>query len=926
MAKSGKVLPVKTAVAADGLKEPEAWWRGILREPAALGLGALILVRPWLDGITYPTDNFYFVWGILLLFALWSAQVLLRGTHIRFGLPIVLLGGFWLASVVSALGTIQFDATYRALIVWGSHLCLFMLACNTLRTRTAIAIVLVAFVASSLMETVWSLVHVHYVLPYVRESVMRSPALLKQYFGTTDLSPELVHRLEVNRAFGSLLFPNALAALMIVGIPYAFVGSIHGAVTMLQTLRDARRAPRVDRASSMEVLLAAGLLWLGVSCVAYFLFSFITTFEIPPRSGLPRMTYLPMVYGGDSGYALDQPMYVALWLLFVLLPPLIAAGVGARIVRKYGLAMLGQSIRLWVLPPWFLLQIAALWLTYSRGGFMALAAASAMAAVLFFYRGRHPASKRAIAGVATAAVVICLMPAWHVRAEQSPATNGPSVAQSPATGAPGVAQPPAKDTPGAVPNHVAAAPAQADRPAQTVAAIRKEGVDLTMSDLANPASFKLRLGYWRTGLLIARHNIWSGVGLGNFGSSYARYQKPGVGDVKAAHNDYLQVLCETGIFGFLLFCGFWAWFVWNGARRILCETNLWERAILAGLYAGVVAFLLHAMVDFPFYNPALAFFVFLLAGAFVARSHRGDGGDAGPVPVRGRMQLFSLPMLACAALLAGMAARAFLCDFYLGDRHWVNVSNHQVLSKMYDATVFFVKETGAPQQKDQFPALDIIPVATLIPDRTVLESFGSIRVSTPGAQAPHRAIAANEPVPPNAFFVVTKPAEAKKRALEYIDLALSRIEEMDAVFPHNPDIATFFAQCYVTLVDNVEQTDVKQRYTLELLKWAKEGVRRSPEQGVFHEWLAKAYWLRGNIEPATARRPYYEQGLAEYKKATELYPIAPMTWRKYGNALKRFGEALKNGNNPAEAEAYLAKGQEAMQKAGELEQAIAALR
>ncbi|MCX5759495.1 MAG: hypothetical protein NTU83_13520, partial [Candidatus Hydrogenedentes bacterium] len=274
MTKNGKTRQVKPDTPVAVAQVPGVWWRGVLREPVALGLAALILVRPWMDGITWPTDNFYFVWGILLLFALWAAQVLLRGTAIRFGVPILLLGGFWVVATVTALGTIQLDATYRASIVWGSHLCLFMLACNALRTRMAIGIVLTAFVASSLMETTWSLVHFHYVLPYVRESVMKSPALLKMYFGTTDLSRDLVHRLEVNRAFGSLLFPNALAALLVIGIPYAFVGSIHSAARLTRELRAARRKPRTSPASSVSVLLTSGLMWLGASCIAYFLYSF----------------------------------------------------------------------------------------------------------------------------------------------------------------------------------------------------------------------------------------------------------------------------------------------------------------------------------------------------------------------------------------------------------------------------------------------------------------------------------------------------------------------------------------------------------------------------------------------------------------------------------------------------------------------------
>mgnify|MGYP000725347966 CR=1 FL=1 len=902
MAKNDKIRPVASRVSESVAQGGDPWWRAAMREPIALGLGALILVRPWLDGITYPTDNFYFVWGILALFTLWAAQVLLRGTRIWFGIPILLLSGFWLIAAATAWSTIQFDATYRALIVWGGHLCLFMLACNALRTRIAIGIVLTAFVASSLAETVWSLVHFHYVLPYVRESVMRTPALLKQYFGTTNLSPELVHRLEVNRAFGSLLFPNALAALLVIGIPYAFAGSIHGAASLLRELRPARRTPRGPRANSLSVLLVSGLMWMGVTAIAYFLFSFIATFEIATYPDVQRITFLPLVYGAGSGYGFDRPVYIALWIVFVAIPPLIAAGAAARIVQRYGIGMLGRAIAVWMLPPWFLLQLAALWLTYSRGGLMALFAASLAGAVLYYCGRKRPLAPPA---AATAAVLILacagLFSAWRAHADQ----------------------PGAEPAPAAVPGAAQAAAPGADQPSPPP--IRREGVDLTMKDLANPASFKLRLGYWKTGLRMAIDNPAIGVGLGCFGYAYPRYQQAGVGDVKAAHNDYLQILCETGLLGFLAFCGFWTWFIWTGARRILRENDPQERATLAGLYAGLLAFLIHALVDFPFYNPALAFFAFLIAGLFLARSERAAPEKAA-ANRPGRMQMLALPILAVAALLAGMAARAYLCDYCIGERRLVNVSNHRMLTRLFDITLFFVKEAGAPQPEGRLPAKEIVAVASLIPDRAMLESFGTIRIPAPEAPGGHRALAPGEPVPENAFFVVTQPAEAKQRALDHIELALARIEEMDAIFPHNPEIATFMIQCYDVLAENVYRPDRKQRYTLEMLKWAKEGVRRSPWQPLFHEWLAKAYWLRAGLEAASARRPYYEKGLEEYRIATECYPISASSWRKYGEALMRFGEALKNGIDAAEGETYIAKGRQTLEKAGELERTIASMR
>ena len=73
-------------------------------------------------------------------------------------------------------------------------------------------------------------------------------------------------------------------------------------------------------------------------------------------------------------------------------------------------------------------------------------------------------------------------------------------------------------------------PAQSLTAPQPSLPITREGEFLTAQDLMNPASFRLRLTYWQTGLRIALDNFLLGVGLGNFGTVYPKYQFPGAGD------------------------------------------------------------------------------------------------------------------------------------------------------------------------------------------------------------------------------------------------------------------------------------------------------------------------------------------------------------------------------------------------------------
>ena len=935
MGKKTAKNPRKKKAPAPAASPPQApaadtpLWLRVLREPMALGLAVLILIRPWLDGITYPTDNFYFVWGLALLFALWAARMLLRGEAIRSGIPIALLAAFCGIALVTAVDTVQFDATYRTLLLWAGHFMLFVVATNGVRSRMAIGLVLGAFAVSALAETVWSLIHLKYVIPLVREAVKADPRLLVTYFGSTELNPELVYRLQVNRAFGSLLFPNALAAFLILGIPCALTWAVRSLVALRRDAplsAEARNAGQsggltpgkkktVEAYSgvlqkdllpaSQGVSFVAGLVaWLLAVCVLYFVFSFIATFEFPLPEGMFRFGPLVAVPGG--GYGLARAPFVLGWTFFVVLLPLAVGAVVFFILRRCGLRVFADTVCAAVLVPLFAVQLWALWRTYSRGGVLALAAAVVFTVALLWFGKRLGAALKLPTASRTAAAGILIAMAVPVLMVAVDASAGPGEVE--------------KAAPAGAPATKAETPArlQKPRPQSPRSPITKDGIDLTLEDLANPASFRLRLTYWQTGFDMAMANLLTGVGLGNFGAVYPKYQRLGAGDVKAAHNDYLQALCETGILGFLLFCSFWAYFFLFGAWRLLRENDPQERLLLAGLYTGVLAFLIHSVVDFNFFNPALAFFVFLLAGVFFSRSSlNASQASTHPQKSGARYQLIALPMLVTAALIAGLALRVFLCDYFIGGKTIVNVGNRRLLNTLYDATNFLM---SAPQiqRQGRKPTKDIPTLAKLVDSRSELEGVGTIRVPAAGAPSGHRALRPEEPVTDDAFIIITEPVKARVLGRKYAERWLDAFEAADRVFPHDPEIAEYFIRWYDLIVTNTYRVDIKKHYLVQFLKWAEVAVERSPHQSMYREWLAKALFLRGSIEAGAAKKKFFDRAVAEYKRATELYPVSISTWRKYGDAAIKYGKALKEAGDTAAGEARITEGQDAMRRAAEL--------
>jgi tetratricopeptide (TPR) repeat protein len=278
-------------------------------------------------------------------------------------------------------------------------------------------------------------------------------------------------------------------------------------------------------------------------------------------------------------------------------------------------------------------------------------------------------------------------------------------------------------------------------------------------------------------------------------------------------------------------------------------------------------------------------------------------------------------MLVGAAVIAGMAAQVYLCDFIVGGHSLLNVGNMRKLNQVYEAGDFFIKGVPEVQQPGKYPAKDVATVGRLIPDRDVVERFGVIYIATADSPAKHRRLRRDEPVPQNAFVAIAKPELAQKIALEHVDAFLANLAVADRIFPHGTELAGYFCRWYLLLAKFPKDPALRQRYSVDFLNWARTAVQRSPEHAPFYDFYGKACFLRGRIEPGPERKAYYDQAIAEFKYAAELYPSAPYFWRQYAEALRYYAKVVrKELGEQALADARLAEAPEIDRYADALDQ------
>ncbi len=137
-----------------------------------------------------------------------------------------------------------------------------------------------------------------------------------------------------------------------------------------------------------------------------------------------------------------------------------------------------------------------------------------------------------------------------------------------------------------------------------------------------------RTHFWNVAWQIFKDYPILGSGLDSYGAAFPNYDTwNGHYRLERAHNDYLQILSDAGIIGFLCVAGFIYLLFRQSLRLIAKAESRFRRNTAIGALAGCFGILIHSFFDFPLRTPSNSFFFLTLAvlatvSAYVPKSER----------------------------------------------------------------------------------------------------------------------------------------------------------------------------------------------------------------------------------------------------------------------------------------------------------------
>ncbi|GCD77207.1 hypothetical protein JCM31826_06890 [Thermaurantimonas aggregans] len=153
---------------------------------------------------------------------------------------------------------------------------------------------------------------------------------------------------------------------------------------------------------------------------------------------------------------------------------------------------------------------------------------------------------------------------------------------------------------------------------------------ISRHQIIDPTNLNHRLKFWKNSLEMFKENPL-GVGAGNWQFWFPKYGVEGMNTsvmdgetvLPQPHNDFLWVLTESGIFGFLFFSAFWILVLATAySVKKSSQEHLVKRQMLISLLS-IVGYLGFSFFDFPLERPEIQLLILSTAAFVLSKSHKG---------------------------------------------------------------------------------------------------------------------------------------------------------------------------------------------------------------------------------------------------------------------------------------------------------------
>ena len=216
---------------------------------------------------------------------------------------------------------------------------------------------------------------------------------------------------------------------------------------------------------------------------------------------------------------------------------------------------------------------------------------------------------------------------------------------------------------------------------------------------------------WKDTLGMIKDFPLLGSSVGTFQYLHPKYKSAEIGTLfwEHAHNDYLELLSEMGVLGFLLVCTGMGFFFFRVAKLLQARKDPYVRGVTLGGLTAIAAILFHSLADFNLHIPANALLFSIILGMTFAGVHvrKIRGGDFSFLPGRTlplgpklRLAIFAAT-IALTIYLGVLPTRAYLAEkkFSNANSHWPE-ANGEWQTALSQSAIGHLQQAIALEPKD----------------------------------------------------------------------------------------------------------------------------------------------------------------------------------------------------------------------------------